>query len=109
MENAADIVFAMYCKIKSNHIYAAPNKYYEAMLLGKPLITTKGTLPGKKVESNGTGWAVEEDVEALKSLLGGLKKDEIKEKGKKALRLWKEKYQQELYYFFENSYSKIIK
>lgn len=109
MENAADIIFAMYCKIKSNHIYAAPNKYYEAMLLGKPLITTKGTLPGKKVESNGTGWAVEEEIEEMRSLIKGLKRSDIEEKGKKALNLWNEVYKYELNAFFEKIYSKIIK
>ena len=29
----SDIIYAMYCKTNPNHIYAAPNKYYEAMLL----------------------------------------------------------------------------
>ncbi len=109
MENAADVVYAMYCKVNPNHIYAAPNKYYEAMLLGKPLITTKGTLPGKKVESNGTGWAVEENIEEMRQLLQSLKRDEIEERGKKSFKLWNECFKDDLNLFFENIYSKIIK
>ena len=109
MENAADVVYAMYCKVNPNHIYAAPNKYYEAMLLGKPLITTKGTLPGKKVESNGTGWAVEEDIEEMRLLLKSLKKEDIEERGKKSSRLWNENFKNDLNLFFENCYCKIIK
>lgn len=109
MENASDIVYAMYCKVNPNHIYAAPNKYYEAMLLGKPLITTKGTLPGKKVEDNGTGWAVEEDIEEMRKLLNLLKKEDIEERGEKAFRLWNEHFKNNLSEFFENCYCKIIK
>ena len=109
MENAADVVYAMYCKTNPNHVYAAPNKYYEAMLLGKPLITTKGTIPGDKVEKLGTGWAVEEDIEEMRQLFNNLKKDEIREKGNKALELWKNHFQFVLRDFFDNTYSKVIK
>lgn len=109
MENAADVIYAMYCKVNPNHIYAAPNKYYEAMLLGKPLITTKGTLPGKKVESNGTGWSVEEDIDEMRNLLNNITKKDIEERGKRALSLWNERYKDDLNCFFENIYCKIIK
>ena len=108
MENAADVVYAMYCKVNPNHIYAAPNKYYEAMLLGKPLITTKGTIPGDKVEKYGTGWAIEEDVEELKALVRSLSKKEIKEKGNRALELWEKEFKNYIPDFFDHIYSKII-
>lgn len=109
MENAADVVYAMYCKIKPNHIYAAPNKYYEALLLGKPLITTKGTIVGNKVEHYGTGWAVEEDIEEMKFVLNHLNHKEIEVKGKRAFKLWNEEFKNDLSNFFENIYSKTIK
>lgn len=109
MEYAADIVYAMYCKINPNHIYAAPNKYYEAMLLGKPLITTKGTLPGDKVKFYDTGWAVEEDIEDMRNVLKSLKREDIEKKGAKAIKLWDEQYKDHLIVFFNNIYSKIIK
>ena len=109
MENAADVVYAMYCKVDPNNVYAAPNKYYEAMMLGKPLLTTKGTLPGKKVLLYNTGWAIEEDIEELKKLINNLDKEDIERKGKRALDLWENEFKYSLSVFFENTYSKIIK
>ena len=109
MENAADIVYAMYCKTNPNNIYAAPNKFYEALLLGKPIITTKGTIVDKKVVENNIGWAVEEDIEELRQLVNNLNKEDIEKKGKNALALWENKFKDYLPNFFENIYSKIIK
>lgn len=109
MENAADVIYAMYCKVNPNHIYAAPNKYYEALFLGKPLITTKGTIVGDKVEQFNTGWAVEEDIEEMRELLNGLKKQEIKEKGNNAKDLWNDSYKDHVRDFFDLEYSTIIK
>lgn len=109
MENAADIIYAMYCKTNPNNVYAAPNKYYEALLLGKPLITTKGTIVEKKVEDNNIGWAVEEDIEELKTLIAQLKKEDIMEKGKNAQNLWNIRFKGYLVDFFNKTYAKIIK
>lgn len=108
MENAADIIYAMYCKTNPNNVYAAPNKYYEALLLGKPLITTKGTIVEKKVNDNNIGWTVEEDIEGLRRLVNNLKKEEIKEKGKNALNLWNSTFKDYLQHFFDDTYAKII-
>lgn len=44
----SDIHVGMYYKTVSNHYYAAPNKYYEHLYFGKPLITTQGTPPGSR-------------------------------------------------------------
>lgn len=108
MENAADIIYAMYCKTNPNNIYAAPNKYYEALLLGKPIITTKGTIVEKKVRENDIGWAVEEDIEELRELINQLDKEEIRQKGKKAQTLWCSRFKNYLTEFFDNTYAKII-
>jgi len=109
MENAADVIYAMYCKTNPNNIYAAPNKYYEALLLGKPIITTKGTIVEKKVNENNIGWAVEEDLEDLRVLVNSLKKAEIKEKGENARKLWNSTFKDYLQHFFDETYAKIIK
>lgn len=108
MENAADIIYAMYCKTNPNNIYAAPNKYYEALLLGKPIITTKGTIVEKKVIQNDIGWAVEEDLRELRDLVNSLKIDNVKEKGRNALNLWNTKFKNYLKQFFDEEYAKII-
>lgn len=108
MENAADVVYAMYCKVNPNHIYAAPNKYYEALLLGKPLITTRGTIVGDKTDRECTGWAVEEDLEEMRALINGMSKEEIEEKGNNATALWERCFKDELSNFFDNIYSRAI-
>lgn len=109
MENAADIIYAMYCKTNPNNIYAAPNKYYEALLLGKPIITTKGTIVEKKVCENNIGWAVEEDVEELRALINNLNREDIKVKGLNAKNLWDSTFKDYLRVFFDETYAKIIK
>lgn len=109
MENAADVIYAMYCKDNPNHIYAAPNKYYEALLLGKPLITTKGTIVGDKIEHFNTGWAIEESIEDMRNLINSLEFNILEEKGKNASDLWNNTYKNNLKFFFEEEYSKVIK
>lgn len=109
MENAADVIYAMYCKTNPNNIYAAPNKFYEALLLGKPIITTKGTIVEKKVVENNIGWAVEEDIEELRYLVNNLKREDIEERGKNALNLWNNTFKDYLRVFFEKTYAIIIK
>ena len=109
MENAANVIYAMYCKTNPNNIYAAPNKYYEALLLGKPIITTKGTIVEKKVNENNIGWAVEEDIEELRVLIRDLKKEDIIIKGRNATTLWNARFKDYITDFFDNIYAKVIK
>lgn len=69
MKNS-DIIMAMYYKNVSNHIYAAPNKFYESLFLSVPIITTRGTLVGNKVEHYKTGFVIEENISDLEQLFG---------------------------------------
>lgn len=62
---SSHIIVGMYHKTNQNHIYAAPNKYFEALFLSKPLLTTKGTLVGTKVEKNKMGYVIGELYEDL--------------------------------------------
>lgn len=43
LENACDILTALYNPDITNHIYAAPNKFYESLFLGKPVVMIRGT------------------------------------------------------------------
>lgn len=43
LEHECDVLTAIYDPSIANHKYAAPNKFYEALMLGKPLIMCKGT------------------------------------------------------------------
>lgn len=109
MSSCADVIYAMYCKVNPNHVYAAPNKLYEAMFLGKPIITTKGTIVEKKVVGNDIGWAIEENVEELKGLIRSMNRDVILAKGKNSQNLWNNKYKDYVSEFMNNTYSKILK
>ncbi|MBE6280829.1 MAG: glycosyltransferase family 4 protein [Bacteroides sp.] len=108
MSYNADIIYMMYCKSNMNHIYAAPNKYYEALFLGKPLITTKGIIVENKVHKNDIGYSVEENIDELNELILSLNKMELENKGKNAKKLWDDVYCRYVNDFFENIYSKII-
>jgi len=88
----SDVIYAMYSKVNPNHIYAAPNKYYESMFLGKPIFSTKGTIVEKKVISNKTGYVSEESVSDIKNVISSITRDSIIEYGENAHRLWIEKY-----------------
>lgn len=55
LEQSCDIMTAIYDPNIGNHIYAAPNKFYEALYLGKPLIMVKGTGMSDIVEKEKIG------------------------------------------------------
>lgn len=88
----SDIMYAMYQIVNPNNIYAAPNKYYEAMFLGKPLFTTKGTIVEKKVLDRQIGYVAGETEEEIVSTIKLIRKDDIINKGKNAKSYWDNNY-----------------
>lgn len=100
----SDIIYAMYCKVVNNHYYAAPNKFYEPMALGKALLTTKGIIIGNKVEKMGFGYTCEESYEELSELVKTLTIDDVKRKGLVAKDLWTSLYSNYTSDFLENKY-----
>jgi glycosyltransferase involved in cell wall biosynthesis len=64
----ADVLFAIYDPTIENHKYASPNKVYEAMMLGKPVIVARGTNVDRIIETENCGLVVEygnaDDLEA---------------------------------------------
>ena len=58
-------MIALYDPDCPNHKYAAPNKFYEALMLGKPLITTKGIGIDEIIESQSFGVATHYSKEGL--------------------------------------------
>lgn len=100
----SDIIYAMYCKVINNHYYAAPNKFYEPMALGKPVITTKGIIIGNRVEKMDFGYTIEESYDELVSLIESISKEEIMRKGANASKWWKGKYSTYTKDFLENKY-----
>lgn len=84
----SDMIYAMYSKANPNHFYAAPNKYYEALFLGKALITTSGIIVAKKVIDNNIGYACGESFEELKNLISSITKEDLQTKSNNAKLLW---------------------
>lgn len=108
MTKAADIIYAMYCKTNANNVYAAPNKYYEALFLGKPIITTKGTILENKVVRHNIGYIIEESIDELRTLINGLNKEDMKIKGINASNLWHTNFSSYVEKFFSNQYNKVL-
>lgn len=59
LEKECDIMSAIYDPILPNHKYAAPNKFYEALMLKKPLIMLKGTGMDDYVAQNFLGEVID--------------------------------------------------
>lgn len=89
-----DVLIGMYYRSVKNHLYAAPNKYYEHLKLGVPLITTKGTPPGFKVEQYNTGWSIREGKNSINKCLSTMRfeKSQIEIKASNACKLWNSRY-----------------
>jgi len=64
-----DLMFALYDPGVPNHKYSAPNKVYEAMMLGKPIIVAKNTGMDKIVKDNEMGLIINYSEKEFKNLL----------------------------------------
>ncbi|WP_164985280.1 glycosyltransferase [Ammoniphilus sp. CFH 90114] len=64
-----DYMFAIYDPRVPNHRYSAPNKVYEAMILGKPIIVAKGTGIDQIVSTNKIGITIDYSIEAFEKVL----------------------------------------
>lgn len=91
---ACDIVAGLYYLSVPNHRFAAPNKYYEHLLLSRPLLTSRGTPPGAKVIVHDTGWAVADSAPAIAQALEDALADPeaMRAKGQRAGALWRARY-----------------
>ena len=59
LEDECDIILAAYDPSIENYRYAAPNKFYESLMLGKPIIMARGTGMSEVVAENGIGELIE--------------------------------------------------
>ena len=65
IESESDIMLAIYDPAVPNHSYAAPNKFYEALMLGKPLVMCRGTGFSDLVEEQNFGVCIDYTEESL--------------------------------------------
>ena len=84
--SACDLMFAVYDPAVPNHRYSAPNKVYEAMMLGKPLIVAKNTGFDVLIEKEGIGLSIEYSQQAFQQALDNClaNPDVLKEMGQRA-------------------------
>lgn len=64
-----DVIFAVYNPTIKNHKYSAPNKFYEALMLGKAIIVSKNTGVDKLVEKENIGITCEYEKKSIKNAL----------------------------------------
>lgn len=110
--NATDLIYAMYCKANKNHIFAAPNKFYESLMLAKPIITTSGTIVGEKVDLFKTGFVIDEaeiDLRNLLSQLSNMDRSVFEKISKRCAKIWLDEYSEFVERFFRNEYLPFIR
>lgn len=94
LEEQCDIMTAIYDPTIGNHYFAAPNKFYEALFLGKPLIMVENTGMSNVVKKNDIGilinYSEESFVDGILRLMN--KKGEWHVMGEKMKRIYEEKY-----------------
>jgi glycosyltransferase involved in cell wall biosynthesis len=73
---SADILFALYDPNVPGNTYASPNKLFEAMMCGKPIIVNTETTAARIVEKEKCGLVVPyDDVEGIKKAILSLKQN----------------------------------
>jgi glycosyltransferase involved in cell wall biosynthesis len=87
MTAEADVIFCMFDPGNPNNRIGMPNKIFEAMACGRPIVCTKGIYSGQFTEELGIGLAVDYDGEALKQVIIRLRDDPVlrERMGRKAL------------------------
>ena len=103
------LMAAMYHLTSPLHRYAAPNKYYESLLLEVPIITTEKTLVASKVEQYDTGFVLDETKEALGRLLDQPRlKQEAEKKKRNCKTTWEQRYSSYFETFMDKEYRSMI-
>lgn len=94
LERNCDILFATYNPNIPNHKYSAPNKFYEAGALSKPVIVCKNTGIDEVVESGGVGFAIQYDADEFYNVINKLAKDKnmLLEYGKRGHEVYLKNY-----------------
>jgi glycosyltransferase involved in cell wall biosynthesis len=93
--SSADVLFATYDPAIPNHKYSSPNKIFEAMMLGKPVIVAAGTNMDRMIAEADCGSIVPYgNIPALEKALKALAADPgmIQKLGRKARQAYDKKY-----------------
>ena len=98
LEARSKVLSAIYEPTIRNHRLCAPNKFYEALALGKPVIVCKGTGIDKIVAENNIGYVIDYSAESFYNALNHLCEDDKlrQEMGQRARKLYEQKYNWEM-------------
>ena len=98
LESECDIITAIYDLSIGNSYYAAPNKFYESLMLGKPTIMVRGTGMSGYVEKYGFGELIECTKEGIREGLTRLllRKAEWPEMGEQMKKIYREEFSWEI-------------
>lgn len=111
--NDSDVIVALYYLCAPTHKFASPNKYYESLFLGKPIITSANTLVGERVKDNNTGYVVDDTMESLKAVFDDYLTKEFRisyrEKSKNCKRIWEYEYANYRENVMEGEYINLLK
>lgn len=91
MKNS-DLIMALYYKRIITHIYASPNKFYESLFLGVPIVTSEGTLVGSQVESINSGYLVGDEYDDLRQFFDSFNWEMYSTKAQNCAHEWVEYY-----------------
>lgn len=110
IQKNSSLIAAMYHLTSPLHKYAAPNKYYESLVLEVPMITTVDTLVGSKVEKYDTGFVLDETKDALARLFNDDQLPELlKSKKLHCHEVWEKIYCNYYDTFMANEYDQMMK
>lgn len=102
----ADCLYGPYLLSATAHRYASPNKAYEHLALGKPLITNTGTPPAVLVSRLGSGFLFDGTLDGLYGLFEGLDRQRCQAAGQRAQAAWRREFAglraSQLEHFFES-------
>ena len=92
LEDKCDILFATYNPDVPNHKYSAPNKVYEAMALGKPIVVCKDTGVDDIVVNNKIGFSIKYNAQEFYEVIKSIDYKEYEEISSRCKILYKTKH-----------------
>ena len=98
LEKKCDIMIAAYDPSQRNHKYAAPNKFYESIMLGKPIIMANDTGYDDVIKENDIGCLTEFSQDGIRNALHTLesRRADWPSMGDRARELYKSTYSWEI-------------
>ena len=94
LEKSCDVMVAIYDPKVPNHKFSAPNKFYESLMLGKPIVMAKGTGFDEIINDNNIGCLIDFSEDGLSAGLNKLidQRDKFCSMAERMKQLYKENY-----------------